>query len=60
MKFNLSPLAKTYNEFLINGLKSNKLMILLLSSISFIGYINLPYLEKRLKKNKILENKKNN
>ena len=46
MKLNFSPMMSDYNMFLINGLKSNRFIVVLGCSLSIIGYITLPYLEK--------------
>uniref|UniRef100_A0AB39JAZ5 Uncharacterized protein n=1 Tax=Florenciella sp. virus SA2 TaxID=3240092 RepID=A0AB39JAZ5_9VIRU len=46
MKLNFSPMMTNYNMFLINILKSNRFVIVLGCSLSIIGYITLPHLEK--------------
>tara|TARA_Y100000389_G_scaffold204619_1_gene258398 strand:- start:10246 stop:10458 length:213 start_codon:yes stop_codon:yes gene_type:complete len=46
MKVNFSPMMTNYNMVLINVLKTNRFVIVLSCSLSIIGYITLPYLEK--------------
>lgn len=53
MKFNFSPTAIEYNRFLINGLKTNKLFVVIWCSLSLAAYISVPYLEKYQKNLKI-------
>ena len=37
---------KTYNAFMINSLKTNKFTILTLATLTALGYLSIPYLEK--------------
>ena len=41
-----SDSLKAYNSFMINSLKTNKFTILMFSTLTAIGYLSIPYLEK--------------
>ena len=55
----MNSTLKTYNAFLINSLKYNKITILCFSILTTVGYFSLPYLEKYQKSVKMKIPKKN-
>ena len=54
----MNAFLKAYNTFLINSLKYNKFTILFFSTVTALGYLSLPHLEKYHKS--IKEKRKSN
>lgn len=54
----MNAILRTYNTFLIYSLKYNKFTILFFSTVTALGYLSLPYLEKYHKSIKEKSNEK--